>query len=666
MRVPGSPDDLAWLPHAQAMRTSRIDDASGISSANATSSRGGSERLSSASTQRLHIHLNHEVTQAHQAISSSLPVMEAGLVRAQLELYAEEQANMLYRGKDDNSGSVETTTGDATASAVAQWQPEFDQKDKSANIASRVWCPEIDTVTRPSKNPPSWIPEVHCEGKSAPAGPIPAGLVAERRLQRGVHAPRTRNAIQVQQPTLHPAEEPANCRAENPAQKPVSNDLGDFQHDNRPSHLSDLALRIGESRPRQQDEGPFNSARWSQDEMLTPSTCPNSADDPWMDAEPQRPYNSNPVISVQRNDAEATCVKNAEKQNAEVISVQGKDAEAEASDTKPEVDVAEAKATEIWTGLGGFGRRRETPGCNGRYPKCELKKSPHCALRVLHAQPTRVEFLFAVDLVKHENVTTLSHETVLKMKGRRIEMVQPNGTHVWLWGVHPPAIREIFTAFESMNTYQRQSTAHKLVDPPNVGFQGKSIEIPPSSARILRSQMASHHHPQHEDGCEVELGFAPAGTPHGGKSTPHSEFTSTVLRSALVQSDEPTCLHPEVSKDVKIESRGRQGDPCQAMKSLHRNRIIIPSLTGAKGKPFIPLLPLERLKEPEPFSMAQVSFHLSTPDSSDQLTGSSGAALDTADRNHFASNRLSSSTSEKVTLFPVFLLLCRRDCSMYT
>ena len=45
--------------------------------------------------------------------------MEAGLVRAQLELYAEEQANMLYRGKDDNSGSVETTTGDATACVFA-------------------------------------------------------------------------------------------------------------------------------------------------------------------------------------------------------------------------------------------------------------------------------------------------------------------------------------------------------------------------------------------------------------------------------------------------------------------------------------------------------------------------------------------------------------------
>ena len=251
-------------------------------------------------------------------------------------------------------------------------------------------------------------------------------------------------------------------------------------------------------------------------------------------------------------------------------------------------------------GHGGIGRRHKATGCGCylRHAKCQVVRGVG-SLRRSQGRPTTVEFVFAEDSPDFE-IIALSHKTVLKVKGAssrpRIELVQPDGRHMWLWSVPTEALEEVFEAFEDLVAPIRGAVHQPTID---VDFRIKNKETVPASARAMRSQMVLRDDKTDDDDCMVQLGFAPAGA-------------QRLSSSALVVRDEISVLQPCSASDTLPYQSATGTDRTKSLASQHHNgireanqasrrSIVVPTILATNhnqnmaGKPFVPALNLSGL-----------------------------------------------------------------------
>lgn len=95
----------------------------------------------------------------------------------------------------------------------------------------------------------------------------------------------------------------------------------------------------------------------------------------------------------------------------------------------------------LHAGRGGAGWRKKTAGCTGRRSKCKVRRSNACSLC-----STASAMVFILD----GECITLSSKCMLNIKGARVELVQPDGMHLWLWNVASDALCSVAEAFARM------------------------------------------------------------------------------------------------------------------------------------------------------------------------------------------------------------------------
>jgi hypothetical protein len=100
--------------------------------------------------------------------------------------------------------------------------------------------------------------------------------------------------------------------------------------------------------------------------------------------------------------------------------------------------VGASNRTVLHAGRGGAGWRKETAGCTGRRSKCKVRRSNACSLC-----STASAMVFILD----GECIMLSAKSMLNIKGARVELVQPDGMHLWLWNVASDALCSVKEAF---------------------------------------------------------------------------------------------------------------------------------------------------------------------------------------------------------------------------
>jgi len=136
--------------------------------------------------------------------------------------------------------------------------------------------------------------------------------------------------------------------------------------------------------------------------------------------------------------------------------------------------VGASNRTVLHAGRGGAGWRKETAGCTGRRSKCKVRRSNTCSLC-----STASAMVFILD----GECITLSAKSMLNIKGARVELVQPDGMHLWLWNVASDALCSVQEAFARM----RQAGVVREGDAQVAGSPVTAVD-----PDIYQRQ---HHHP---------------------------------------------------------------------------------------------------------------------------------------------------------------------------
>jgi len=112
-----------------------------------------------------------------------------------------------------------------------------------------------------------------------------------------------------------------------------------------------------------------------------------------------------------------------------------------------------ASRTVLHAGRGGAGRRNEAASCTGRHrmSKCGVRKSKDCRLC---ATVATMEFIIDGECI------ALSARSMLRIKGARVELVEPDGRHLWLWNVPRDALCSIEEAFARVQQAGAASGSH--------------------------------------------------------------------------------------------------------------------------------------------------------------------------------------------------------------
>ena len=529
--------------------------------------------------------------------------------------------------------------------AVKQWCPEIDPEGQKTDRTQNGGRSQVDNVVsrqRPRIDPANaWIPEdVISTPDMAPPRPqrgIPAGLVAEQRISS------SRELIPVLPIRRESRETPP------PPERSESHQV--------------RALRAS-----RQDEAAHGSAsQLSECERLPPSkasstpTVHDRTDPPSIhcDVEQREPARAMEPLHANGHEHVLPSLVSRRKEELELLSARSRlQDEASAPTTSEEQHRHQSQGTQqrcspskglatartespisaddariedydatadtpqsvldktaqkvLHRGHGGIGRRHKVTGCGCylRHAKCQVVRGVG-SLRRSQGRPTTVEFVFAEDSPDFE-IIALSHKTVLKVKGAssrpRIELVQPDGRHMWLWSVPTEALEEVFEAFEDLVAPIRGGVHQPTID---VDFRIKNKETVPASARAMRSQMVLRDDKTDDDDCMVQLGFAPAGA-------------QRLSSSALVVRDENSVLQPCSASDTLPYQSATGTDRTKSLASQHHNgireanqasrrSIFVPTILATNhnqnmsGKPFVPALNLSGLggtNETEEIAMA--------------------------------------------------------------
>ena len=521
--------------------------------------------------------------------------------------------------------------------AVKQWCPEIDpegQKTDRTQDGGRSQGYNVVSRQRPRIDPANaWIPEDVIStpdmGPSRPQRGIPAGLVAEQRiparrefipdlpirreskktppppersesdevqaLRASLKAEAAReSASQLSEcerlapskasstPTVHDRTDPPSihCDVE---QKEPARAMGPL-HANGHEHVLPSLVS------RRKEELELLSARSHlQDEAL----APNNSEE----------QHRHPSQGTQQKGSPSKDLASAMTESpisADDARIEDYDA---TSDT-PQSVLDKTAQKVLHRGHGGLGRRRKATGCGCyfRQAKCQVVRGVG-SLRRSQGRPTTVEFVFAEDSPDFE-IIALSHKTVLKVKGAssrpRIELVQPDGRHMWLWSVPTEALEEVFEAFEDLVAPIRGAVHQPTID---VDFRIKNKETVPASARAMRSQMVLREDKADDDDCMVQLGFAPAGA-------------QRLSSAAVVVRDEKSVLQPCSTSDTLPYQSASGTDRTKSFAGQHHNgireanqaprrsccrSIFVPTILATNhnqnisGKPFVPALNLSVL-----------------------------------------------------------------------
>ena len=367
--------------------------------------------------------------------------------------------------------------------AVKQWCPECDpggpkSTRRSVEVAPTIWCPEAEP--RPSSRLPGthWIPEAaavpeRTESKLPTAVNLRRGLTPRAAgAPGGSHGvPTSANDMQI----VH-ASEPFFSHEATPHDHARQHARHDARHAMPTAQAQEA---VANSTPKV-PEGPASAQTAS-----TVSKSPTSHDDVGSvdSTERQQP--------TELSSLPLTPHKCAGGDEARQDLAAGQVGEGQ---------VASASKV-LHSGRGGIGRRREVAGCNGRYGKCQVVRSHQCCLRVLG---TSVQFVFAQGSQQQE-CFALSRQTQLRLKGGRVELVQPDGRHMWLWNVAPHALLLVQQTFAEL--LQSSSEAQTRVP----------VDVPAEAVPAAEGKSAGNR-------CEVQLGFVPlnagAEVVSGGAASP--------------------------------------------------------------------------------------------------------------------------------------------------
>jgi len=363
--------------------------------------------------------------------------------------------------------------------AVKQWCPDLDPVDPSGTAprnVGRLWCPEAERapaaaasqVVAGARSPleaADWIPEQQVlPSGGAPALPVPLRLESRRGMTpRRDFRPQPRISIA-------PAANLEVVHATTPFFSDESATQG--RGEEQPFQVT----RNSGLRPARKHETTPNSGN----ESLTASTksmSPDSQNDAWVDSARRHPR----LTSLPLTPNTVT----PSSQAIQLVAV-SEPCDQGAGDQI----VLPSKSRVLHCGRGGVGRRRETTNCNGRHAKSEVRRSHNCCLRVVpHTERYAIEFSFAEGSPHYQRVV-MPDKTDVNVKGARVELVQPDGKHVWLWAVPPSTIVDICRAFTEVSN---QAQGAEQV----VSFASASGQ----------AQMEARA----EDVCKVQLGFVPAG-----------------------------------------------------------------------------------------------------------------------------------------------------------
>jgi hypothetical protein len=408
--------------------------------------------------------------------------------------------------------------------AVKQWCPECDPDGpkstrRSIAIEPTLWCPEADPH-QPSARcqmPGSWMPVrgSHEQLRGSPAHWIPETAdVPVRNVSKLSYAVNLRRALSPRTMRgVTPCTSALGHRIsgrgdggvvserelarENEREQewervaPKTNNL-EIIHAMRPffSHgVTPLRGDAGRASPAAHaleaapgtplaPEGPASAQTATTERALTVRT-PHSHDDAgWVDSAPrQQELSSMPLTpgKFARGDGSQDVLAASAREQTGASNV---------------VKV-------LHNGPGGIGRRKQALGCNGRYAKCQVVRSRQCSLRT---RGTGVEFVFAQGSQYMECIA-LSRDTKLHIKGGRVELVQPDGRHMWLWNVAPQALSLVHETFAALQRYQSEA---QLVMPITV------LHPPFDAANDIekkRNRRKDAH--GHGERYEVQLGFVP-------------------------------------------------------------------------------------------------------------------------------------------------------------
>ena len=279
--------------------------------------------------------------------------------------------------------------------------------------------------------------------------------------------------------------------------------------------------------------------------------------------------------------------------------LQGKDA----IGGEPAQCMGEEQTQVLHSGRGAVGRRRITASCNGRYSKCQLVRSHSCCLRQTGRD---LEFVFAESSALEETIL-LSSKTALRVKGGRVELVQQDGRHMWLWGLPPHTLVTIHQTFAQVASAQPQTE-------PLTYHVVHSV----ASAQIQKTRASTPDSVVPEDACYVELGFAPnAAIPHapsqvssGSELLPCSSRrnagATALLNHALqwplqpASSDAPTTRTEENSITAIYKPIASSAGGNGAGK-----HIVIVAGGSTRNRVVVPALRLHVLAQPEPYVAQQ-------------------------------------------------------------
>lgn len=187
----------------------------------------------------------------------------------------------------------------------------------------------------------------------------------------------------------------------------------------------------------------------------------------------------------------------------------------EGMQTQPDVEVKV-----ICSGRGGVGRRREVAGCGGSQAKYELVRADCTLVATVTRSAGRVissllHFDFAHPKLQHK--TAVDTKSDLRVKGHqghrgRVEIVNNDGKHIWLWDVEPSVIEAIATAWH-FHKQHGVNTPHTN-QPDAKGVHASVMEVLSSySPRVFLPSHAVKARNDTQDvlsmgGCQVQLGFS--------------------------------------------------------------------------------------------------------------------------------------------------------------
>ena len=198
-------------------------------------------------------------------------------------------------------------------------------------------------------------------------------------------------------------------------------------------------------------EGPVSAQTATTERAVTVRTLHSHDDASWVDSAPrQQPLSSMPVTPgkfARGNGPQDVMAASAREQTWASNAVKV-----------------------LHNGAGGIGRRKKELGCNGRYAKCQVLRSRQCSLRT---RGIGVEFVFGQGSQYMECIA-LSRDTKLHIKGGRVELVQPDGRHMWLWNVAPQALSLVHETFAAL---QRDQGEAQLVMPTKLNIKGGRVEL---------------------------------------------------------------------------------------------------------------------------------------------------------------------------------------------